>query len=335
MQLEQTKWEKPTSDFRDPIRQWSETTVRKYAQWCLHNGLVVPHTIKQMIIEEAAGEPTRPPEMPLRQFRRFLRKWRIKKFGSLSKKRAAAKAEKDKGKRWGVWIEQGIPLKDPEAIIWHIRENLVFKKRKSRYGTREDYQSWLEMDEIRKVTGGFIPPGIDFENEYRKIYRVKELVSGRRSRNPPYVFVQHKPKDKFMSTTHNAVRTAFEKAGFRHKFSFAYDIKIMLMRETGSIFDTPSMVLHDDPPNTYRRRYHRDTNVRVSVRLDWYRKVYMTGLANAFGPRTFVLDVHPTADGQRTVIKLFRQPSEHRYKCETVTGYLGRDINGNPKFMEE
>lgn len=335
MQLTQTEWEKKSSKFWDVIRQWSEQTLKEYEKWCAENGLAVHHNIKQLLVTETPTTLTRGTDVSLRQFRRELRKWRIKQSGSISKKRAAEKAEKAKQKRWGVWIEQGVPLKDVEAIIWHIRANLVFRKRKSRYSSKPEYQSWLDEEEIRKVTGGFIPPGIDFEAEYRKIYHAKETIAGKRRQNPPYVFVQHKPKDKYMSAAHNAAREAFVKAGFRHKLNLAYDIKIVLAKGPENFFAVPAMSMHDDPPNTYRRRGSRDTNVNINIRLDWYRRIYLTGLANAFGPRTFVLDVHPTADGQRTVVTLFRQPSEHRYKTETVTGYLGRDTNGNPKFMEE
>lgn len=318
------------SDPRCPSTQvhlWSDVAVAKYAEWVAERGLVLFPTIQARIDQQKVSKPVRGKTESLRAFRLRARKWEVKKFGSLSKLRAACKLEKVKQQRWQILMDQGLPLKDPEAIIWWMRRRM-FKSPVWGGG----YQTWFPDSEAAKIAGGSLPPGIAFNRQYdAEMSDVQKKMALRAAASPKAQ--QHVSlKDKYYRETLTAAKAAYRNAKFRTRYSESLEIGFY---RSDDLAGKPDLVMtHTQPEAMCRRRRRHDTTAALTLPSSWYRRVYKTKLANAFGERTLVLDTYLTADKQRTMIVLARQGAR-LYKVEVVRGYLARNIDGTPKFMED
>lgn len=328
---------KPVLYSKYGVSEWESDMLRRYQKWCAEKALPIPPSIQlriQMLVETDGKPPERNKNEGLRAYRRRVRRWRIAHYGSVSKKRRACKEQQLKEQRWQVLREQGLPLKEHEALLWFMRKQM-FVKQTGSYWSSRGYRGYLNTGELAEIAGGALPPGIDFERAYRLEFTPASDKGQRRQRIADSGNKQWpKPKDHWPDKVLAAFKAAYGEAQFRHKHDKGFELALLPPMPGAKAFvnvvDTQPMA-----GGRRRRRGSHETTVHGSVFMSWYRKVYKSGLANAFGERTLVLDTYLTADGQRTVIVLFRQPGSRLYKTEVVHGYLSRDASGNPQFMEE
>jgi hypothetical protein len=311
---------------------WSTEQLDVYERWCAEKGISLPHVIAtrlDQIRPQKGVMRSRLKGESVRAYRRAVRAWRKELHGSIRKMRKEKEAIALKTQRWAIWVEQGIPLTDPEAVLWYMKTHLLWQTKKSNpYGSGR----YLNSSDLDSVCGGSVPPGIDYSGIYytlkeEGVQRNRERQRNKRvvAENPPT------PAERWDARIKTKLKEAYTEAEFRHRHMLDSEVSVL----PATPYNKPYANMNDGKASGYSRRRRKETSVILKVCRDWYRTVFLTGLYKAFGPRTLVLSAHRSADGQRTVVTVFRQPSAHRYAAEMVTGYLARDINGNTIFMEK
>ena len=312
---------------------WDRTDLNRYARWCEGRGLAVPHSIALRLnsFNAAATEaPKQATGESRNAYRRRLRKWRIEKHGSISKKRAAATERRIKEQRWAVWMEQGVPLRDPEAILWLTHKQLWSKP--DWEGAR--YHGYISISKLEKAAGGPLPAGIDYEAEFEKAFKDGGEKAERRRLVKKNIRDLEKeraktPMERWTAIIKAKVEEAYNAAQFRHQRAKFPTQTIFTTKENQYLAPAIRHV------ERLSGRRGKAIEPRVVIPPRWYRRVYLKGLHNIFGPGTLVLDAGLTADGQRTHLTVAVQPHKRRYEIKTVYGYLMRDENGNPKLSED
>jgi len=342
VKLKFPEWPHATTDMMfltNNIDDWTTAMIESYAQWCAEHRIEVPHiiAIRRLRSPLAKKPPSRPKGSSLRAYRRLLRRWRIDLAGGVRSDRRKKAEEKLKRQRWGVWVKQGLPLRDPEAALWYMETHLLYERCPT-YGSDLSplvdnkgktfrYRGYLNEHQLTAICGGVLPAGIDYADEFRTRFKVGSIPNRRQGTKP---FVPPRlagdPKRRWNDSIVHSAAAEYREAKFRHRHSL--DLSVLLLTE-----GAPHAGCYDDQPNRGRRRRGgRNTNVSLSIRRSWWRLVFKPGLARIFGPRTFVLDTWFENGVQK--FRVYRQPSEHRYQTETVVGTLGRAADGSAILKE-
>ena len=324
--IEKARWA-PNEPFGTrPLQRLGSTELRRLADFMTKAGLEIPRLVSIQLRDGEARvrPPNREKNEPLGAYRRRVRRWRKELFGSIRKMRRAKKEQRVKEQRWALLREQGFPLKDPEALVWFIKTNMWKGSSKlAQYG-------YLRHSVLMEVSGGALPTGIDFDEVYY------DLSAGAKSRRADR---DHRKKPeteplaldvRFRNVAQVALSGAHRAAKFRVKNKSA-DVSIYINNlkrgEVGA-----SMTITDGY-NLRRGRKRHFSDTKVEVNLDWYRKVYKRGLANAAGKRSLVLDVIRLANGEERAL-VARQESAVRYAL--TVGYMkfGKNNDGTYWFRE-
>lgn len=332
IKLEFKRWEPELESkyLMNPVGGWDEATLKRFSKWSKDNGVPIPHPIgvrlSGVLAKGKDRKPERRKDQSTRAYRRALRKWRKTKHGSIRKMRKAKAEQLAKEQRWSVFMEQKVPLRDVEAILWLMRKTMWEKRS---YGS--GYRGYLNTQYLEQFSGGTLPQGFDFEAAFNAEFYPANEKHGKREK--PILPAEKTHADKWREKIGGELHKAVRKAGFRLRHTQG-EVRMNLIN-SGSISKSDFEINDLSSRSRGYGRNRRSTDITISVRTSWYRTVFKTGLYNAFGTGTLVLDSYLSADKQRTVIVLARQPSEHRYKTEVVYGFLGRDAAGNHLFMEE
>jgi hypothetical protein len=309
--------------------RWERRYVVECIEWCRKHGLPVSRSLllRMQTFEADLRPPARKRNQSLRAWRKALRKWRRDRHGSIRKMRKATKEQQVKEQRWQMFVEQGLPLRDVEAICWYLRANMWGKDGVAPYG-------YLHTDRLAKVAGGTLPGGFDFDRYYAALRGDaghRRAMRERARAGIPDPKEIDPPKKKFPPIIKGKIREVYGDAGFRHKHSEDLTVDVIGWDERAALY---SGLIMRDSKDKYRRRGRWATHVTITVKPDWYRKVFLTGKAAMFGPRTFVIDVYEK-NGVET-FRVARQRSEVRYEVDVIeaTADMVGQITKNTKKEE-
>jgi hypothetical protein len=319
MKLNLPSWE-AQSPGKVAINRMDKGDVKRLVDFLTKSGLDIPRILRLRLEAGAAREPVIKAGESRNAYRRRLRRWRKEQHGSISKMRRAKKAQQVKEQRWSLLREQGFPLKDPEALIWFIKTNMW------KPGSKLVNFGYLHHSVLLEVAGGTLPTGVDFDEAYYALSRVgKAKHHGRAQRKPVVATIT--PKDKYRTKAETAIRLAYGKAGFRLKNKRDSHVRRINDQTKGEV--GVRMTIEDTAKQRHNGRNRHETNVTIHVNFDWYRTVYLAGLANAAGERSLVLEVR----GQHALVAA--QPSPSRYALVVRWRKFGKNADGTYWFEEE
>lgn len=332
VRIRQKRWRDASNYMKSGVEDWTEKDMKLLSRFYEAAGLEFPRFISLRMTQlnlVGLAAPKRPNGMPLRQWRRKQRRDRITQHGSIRKMRRHIKEEKLKQQRWAVLHDQGLPLRDAEALVWYMRANMW------KEGNSITSYGYLRTSGLEAVAGGALPVGIDFDkvfyalrgdasekNEKRRIMkdtlaRIKEV------RNL---------KKYYGEDAKYRLKAAVGGANFRVKHEFHKEVLVASANQKVE----PSMTLMDKKSRQrWGSRNRNSTEANVVVKNDWYRKVYMRGLANAFGKERLVLDVKFSQKDGGELALLAHQPSPHRYALKVEWVKFGQKADGTYWFVEE
>lgn len=331
--IRQKRWRGASNYMKEGVENWSEKDMGLLVRFYEAAGLEVPRFISLRMTQLNPFDleaPKRPKTMPLRAWRRKQRRDRIKKHGSIRKMRLHRKAERLKEQRWAVLREQGLPLRDAEALVWYLRANMWKKDNDvTSYG-------YLRSSTLEAVAGGSLPVGIDFDKVFAALrgdanekYEERKKIKDAMAR----INEVRNLKKHYSQDAQYRLKKAIGSADFRVKYTL--DIYTVIANPGQKIDASMTLVDKAQRQSRWSSRNRRSTEASVSVKNDWYRKVYLRGLANAFGKETLVLDVAFSGRDGGEIALLAHQPSPHRYALKVEWVKFGQKPDGTYWFEEE
>lgn len=239
--------------------------------------------------------------------------------------------------RWAVYVEQKIPLREVEALRWYaakrFRENV-----KSSRGVE-----WATKHDLTAAAGGLIPadamPILEEIAAWAK--PVGEKRSKRRLRKPQ-ASATATVAARYENAMHPRLSAAFKAAGFNNPNSNrdldeACNVRVETIKAARVLGITGELLRweysrYETPKISFENIRKRSTLLRIRVKTNWFTQVLKLGLANAFGPRTFVLDA--IVDGNGTKVLLAHQ-SEKGRAIKVQWGWMSLDKNNNRVFKPD
>jgi hypothetical protein len=308
------------------VDRWSSEAVAECAEWCKKNGVPFARVLEvrkaKLDAVDGMSPPPRRSNQSRRAYRKAVREWRVAKHGSIQQMRRDMKAQQVKEARWAMFVEQGLPLKDVEAVLWYMKKHAWDDDGIGKYG-------YLNESELAKVCGGTLPMGFDFAEAFSRLTKNGRRERGKRNHVRDAPTEKPNKKKEMHETMLKAIRHAYDAANVRHKNELACEVRVS---GWNSIKEPPAFSMTDTKDRYARRRRGRSiysTRVQIVVNPDWYRRVYRAGLANVFGPRTLVIDVN-----QNGLFTVAIQRNEVRYAVEVVNGWMEKDKDGNAVLKE-
>lgn len=229
--------------------------------------------------------------------------------------------------RWAVFVEQGVPLRDPAALLWFAKREFYRQLKRSKWTSDAVYRT---VSETQRVAGGVLPVGlpnltalVDSWAEPAKKVRAKRekfraVANG--------VVIKPSLVGKFQTLIQKEATQAIKAANFRRPRSDRPpETRVVLNNERVRLSGVSAAM--EVEKNGRRNTY----TVRVRIDTRWYRTVFRAGLANIFGDGTLVLKADVTGSGTRLTVA--RQP-----KTETIVveeGWLSLDKNNNRIFKKD
>jgi hypothetical protein len=335
IRLKENTWRGDPWFINTAFLNWDRTALNRLTRFLAESALPIPRIVK-MRIDQYEFTLSNPPErqkgQPLRSWRRQARKWLQDRAGGVRKQRRQLKEQRLKEQRWAILVEQGLPLRDPEAIVWHIKKHMwdTSPKSISQYG-------YLHVSRLEKIAGGELPPGIDFERVFSTLKGNSGALRAQRAQmrdKLKELLVHPSPKDKFAREARSALKDSVKNAEFRKRHTDGDRVlEVIGYADQGHFTPLEPTMDIRDTSRRHRGRNRNKTDVVVWVRSRWYRTVFKRGLANVLGPETLIIDIDERNGKQ--IATVGRQPSKHRYAFETVRGELIQKVDGTYALIDE
>lgn len=239
--------------------------------------------------------------------------------------------------RWAVFVEQGVALRDPEALRWYADQEFARQLKANPRWTSNAVS--MTVIAVTKAAGGVLPPDLAHLNEelHKRSEPIEKIRVERRKTRP---LISTPPptrpdlaaialRNKFDMALATTAREELKKAGFLHP----KDLGVSLADPTVPIIPTTSGTSPSAIFEKKGRGRRSSTSIVAHLRRDWLRKVHKPGLTFLFGPRTFVL--HAEVSDRGTFITLARQHETRRGTIKVEHGWLSFDRKNQRVLKKE
>lgn len=239
--------------------------------------------------------------------------------------KAARRARKEmEAKRaiWEVWAAQEIPITDPEALI-DLSWRHFLKEGRGLYSTR---------GYLNQLTRGNPVPKLVWDELERREEECGEKRSKRRRLAQKAEAINSSVRTvgkRLAERNEKSIVEAFDKSGIRTKHRNTGHKEAHLIPEGARTHQWAGRVGITVRESKYRNKCYSEVN--ITVYTSWWRKVGPER-AHMFGPQTLVLDMGQLPNGRTTVTLAIQKGRQ--YAINVRSGYLMRDVRGNPVFTE-
>jgi len=243
-------------------------------------------------------------------------------------RREAAEIEELKRNHWEVLFSQGVPVREAEALRWWARR-LFFERLKA----NPRFPGSVAMGvgtTLTEASGGVLPPmALCILDELSQLSRSIVEARDKRTGLKPSPKMKRPIPDRFDAIVLQSAKESIRKADFRYRVrKHALTLEVAIFNRNSAISPEPPFRIYEKRDGS--RRNGKKSFLYCAVTREWHRTVFRAGLANIFGPRTFVLRADVTASGTRVLVAMQGKGS---FEVKVCDGYLSRGPKQEPIFL--